>query len=145
MKCPKCQHDNREGRKFCAKCGTKMGWVCPKCGYENEADELFCGECGTKITDTPAPKLEDMQDSIYIPEPLRQKRDAAQLELQGENRLVTALFADISGFTPLSNQHSPENVVNIVNDQLLCPVNTREIRINEKIDKPHHDRPHKLF
>lgn len=130
MQCPKCKHENREGRKFCAKCGAKMGWVCPKCGYENEADELFCGECGTKVGGTPTqptptiPRLEDMQTKLYIPESLRQRRNAAEQELQGENRLVTALFADISGFTPLSNQQSPERVVSIVNDCFKVIVDT---------------------
>ncbi|MCX5748626.1 MAG: AAA family ATPase [Candidatus Saganbacteria bacterium] len=121
MQCPKCKHDNREGRKFCAKCGAKMGWVCPKCGFENEADELFCGECGTKLGEfqppiqPTIPKLEDMQSRLYIPEPLRKRMDSAMQEMEGENRLITTLFADISGFTQLSQELSPEDIVEKVN------------------------------
>ena len=36
MKCSKCSAENREGRKFCAQCGAKLGWICPQCGFENE-------------------------------------------------------------------------------------------------------------
>jgi class 3 adenylate cyclase/tetratricopeptide (TPR) repeat protein len=56
-----------------------------------------------------------MQDRLFIPEPLRQRMDAARQEMEGENRLVTALFADISGFTPMSQEMSPEASVEKVN------------------------------
>ena len=46
MKCPKCQSDNREGVKFCEKCGTRMELVCAKCGAKIPPDKQFCGECG---------------------------------------------------------------------------------------------------
>ncbi len=119
MKCPKCGTQNREGRKFCSQCGSKLGWKCPKCGFDNEADEQFCGECGTKFgSESPGkniPRLEDMQDRLYIPEPLRKRMDEASLGMEGENRLVTALFADISGFTTISQQLSPEATVEKIN------------------------------
>jgi len=121
MQCTKCKHDNREGRKFCAKCGAKMGWICPKCSFENEADELFCGECGTKLGESQPPiqptipRLEDMQSRLYIPEPLRKRMDSAMQEMEGENRLITTLFADISGLTQLSQELSPEDTVEKLN------------------------------
>jgi predicted ATPase/class 3 adenylate cyclase/regulation of enolase protein 1 (concanavalin A-like superfamily) len=129
MRCSKCQTDNREGRKFCRQCGAKLGWKCPDCGYDNEADDKFCGGCGKALEDASQPqpiihtisepvvppKLSDMQDRLYIPEPLKQQMDNARQEISGENRLVTALFADISGFTPMSQQLTPESVVDRVN------------------------------
>ena len=54
MKCPKCDTENREGRKFCAECGAKLGWKCSECGFENEADERFCGGCGTRLVEADA-------------------------------------------------------------------------------------------
>jgi class 3 adenylate cyclase/predicted ATPase len=42
--------------------------------------------------------------------------NAAAREMAGENRLVTALFADISGFTALSRQLATEAVVKKVNE-----------------------------
>jgi len=128
MRCPKCDFDNPDNMSFCGKCGSKLSSICPECGFINPPGFQFCGKCGAKLAEATAsvniPKLEDMQDKLYIPEPLRQRRDVAQQELQGENRLVTALFADISGFTPLSNQHSSEKVVNIVNDCFKVIVDT---------------------
>jgi class 3 adenylate cyclase/regulation of enolase protein 1 (concanavalin A-like superfamily)/energy-coupling factor transporter ATP-binding protein EcfA2 len=131
MKCPKCNYENRNGVKFCENCGEKMPSICPECGAEVGPNARFCGECGAKLSEPSTgkaeisiPKLESMQDKIYIPEPLRRKMNLAEQEIQGENRLVTALFADISGFTPLSNQHSTEKVVNIVNDCFKLIVDT---------------------
>jgi class 3 adenylate cyclase len=51
----------------------------------------------------------------FIPESLSQRMHTASSEMTGENRLITTLFADISGFSALTNQHSPEHLVEIVN------------------------------
>jgi len=131
MRCPECNSEIQAEDKFCRECGAKISPICPNCGREVSHKDKFCPECGTKLGEdtktekvlTP-PKLEDMRERLYIPESIRQRRDAAELEIQGENRLVTALFADISGFSHLSNQHSPEKVVNIVNDCFKIIVDT---------------------
>jgi len=102
MKCPKCKHENREGARFCLKCGAKLESICSKCGAKLPPGAIFCDECGAKVGESNSlspqsaiPKLEDMQDKLYIPESLRQRMDTAKQELQGENRLVTALFGYI--------------------------------------------------
>jgi len=127
MKCPECQTDNREGRKFCGQCGAKLGWKCPNCGFDNEPDEKFCGGCGNKneaveatsIQQTaPTPKLEDMHSRLQnvIPQSLAEKYTAALQTDSRENRPVTALFADISGFTPLSTTLASEAVFQLVEE-----------------------------
>jgi len=127
MKCPNCQTENREGRKFCGQCGAKLGWKCPDCGFDNEADDKFCGGCGKMFGDaaapstqqtTPAPKLEDMHARLQsvIPQSLAEKYTAALQADSRENRPVTALFADISGFTPLSTTLSSEAVFQLVEE-----------------------------
>jgi len=122
MQCPKCQHVNRKEAKFCEVCGTKLPSVCPHCGNAVRPQSRFCDVCGTPLVEalTPAqvtapPSLEDMQHRLYIPEPLRQRMEAAGQETAGENRLVTALFADISGFTTLSQHLPTEAVIEKVN------------------------------
>src|SRR5262249_49093309 len=45
----KCGADNREGRKFCAKCAAPLARLCPQCGASNEAGEDFCGECSAPL------------------------------------------------------------------------------------------------
>ncbi len=56
MKCPNCQTENREGRKFCSACGKPLQIVCPSCGAVNEPGESYCGECGFALAEkTPQP------------------------------------------------------------------------------------------
>ena len=122
MKCPKCHHENPDNAKFCRECGERMPAACPNCGAAVSSQDKFCMECGTRIAQdetslsgTAVPKLEHMQDRLYIPEPLRKRMDSAMQEMEGENRLITALFADISGFTAMSQELSPEDAVEKVN------------------------------
>src|SRR5690349_579631 len=49
MRCSKCDGDNREGRKFCAACGTPLVVICHQCGAANRPEERFCGDCGTAL------------------------------------------------------------------------------------------------
>ena len=88
MVCTGCGVENRAGRKFCAECGAKLELPCPTCGTANAGGERFCGECGAALTgldDTPAPHT-------------------------AERRLVTVLFADLVGFTTVSEHRDPDDV-----------------------------------
>src|SRR5262249_50736927 len=53
MKCAKCSAENRQGRKFCAKCAAPLARLCPRCGAQNQPDEDFCGECAAPLAQTP--------------------------------------------------------------------------------------------
>jgi len=54
MKCPKCQAENPDKRKFCRECGAKLLSLCPQCGAENPPDDKFCGECGHSLAESAA-------------------------------------------------------------------------------------------
>ncbi len=66
--CKHCGSELKEGKKFCAKCGTPTGdtgsaspsaWVCPACGHEN-AKGKFCAKCGGgKPEEAPAAPVEE--------------------------------------------------------------------------------------
>jgi predicted ATPase/class 3 adenylate cyclase len=72
--------------------------MCPACGAPNEPDDRFCGECGAALEgESPA-------------------RPAAE----AERRLVSVLFGDLVGFTPLSEDQDPE----AVRDLLSCYFDT---------------------
>jgi class 3 adenylate cyclase/tetratricopeptide (TPR) repeat protein/regulation of enolase protein 1 (concanavalin A-like superfamily) len=125
MKCPKCDHENPSSAKFCRNCGAKLPSACPECGRPVNPEDRFCMECGARLLESEptkkgvaVPRLEDMHSQLQslIPEELAQKYAKAEPQAAGENRPVTALFADISGFTPLSSTQSSETILQMVQD-----------------------------
>jgi len=45
MKYPICQTENREGRKFCSRCGEPLQIICASSQAVNEPGEDYRGEC----------------------------------------------------------------------------------------------------
>jgi adenylate cyclase len=66
--------------------------TCSGCGFEAPADFAFCPKCGARLAVVPAP-----------PPPASTAPD-------GDRRPVTVLFADLAGFTALSEGLDPEDV-----------------------------------
>jgi class 3 adenylate cyclase len=95
MRCTKCGSDNRDGRKFCAKCGVALALTCPRCGASNEPGEDFCGECGAGFD---APAVASISEAP----------PDAKSEITGERRHLTVLFCDLVGSTAISAQLDPE-------------------------------------
>src|ERR1700758_1874555 len=88
--CASCGAENPIGNRFCGDCGTSLAAACPECGAENPAGQRFCGQCGTPLNAAPA----EPQREVAV----------------SERRLVTVLFADLVGFTPLSESRDAEEV-----------------------------------
>jgi len=116
MRCAKCGSDNRDGRKFCSKCGAALARQCPRCGAPNEPGEDFCGECGTALAASTAPAATSSTQTT--PEiritPERQTSEA----IDGERKTVTALFADIKGSMDLMENLDPEEARAIIDPAL---------------------------
>ncbi len=93
MICPNCSTENREGVKFCVKCGHSLASSCPSCGSAYQAEDLFCPECGFALG----------SGTEQAPTPARKTPTA-------ERRLVSVLFADLVGFTALSEDRDAEEV-----------------------------------
>jgi ribosomal protein L40E len=50
MNCPKCNHENPGGAKFCSDCATQLCQVCPSCNATNiPVEAKFCPVCGNKL------------------------------------------------------------------------------------------------
>jgi class 3 adenylate cyclase len=52
----------------------------------------------------------------YIPRDLAERILTAGRQIESERRLVTVLFADVTGFTALSERLDPEDVSSVLND-----------------------------
>ena len=115
MKCPKCNIDNPEGLKFCGECGSKLERKCPHCGFSNPLGFKFCGDCGgdLKLLEE-APSEEYATPRTYTPTDLAQKIINGRKHVEGERKLVTVFFADVAGFTSMSEKNDPEDIRNIM-------------------------------
>ena len=82
MQCPRCQHENPIGQKFCGECGTRLG--------QGDGSARFW---------TPQPQ---------IPKHLAEKILTSKLALDGERKQVTVLFADLKGSMELMADRDPE-------------------------------------
>ena len=79
---------------------------CRVCGTENPDGMKFCGECGASLSGgAGAQPASSSVGSIPAPVPAGSA---------GDRRLVTVLFADISGFTSLSEKLDPEVVRDLI-------------------------------
>ena len=57
MNCPKCNHENPGGAKFCSNCATQLCQVCPSCNATNIPIEAkFCPVCGATLNAVNTPK-----------------------------------------------------------------------------------------
>ena len=88
MGCTSCGGDLPEGAAFCPRCGTpQVAPGCTQCGAELVAGAAFCFKCGTPLAASgPVP--------------------AAVVE----RRLTSVLFADLVGYTSLSESRDTEEV-----------------------------------
>lgn len=111
--CRGCGGENPVDDAFCGHCGLRAAtlevasevsaeaWSCRECGAGNRPGTAYCGACGARWAGT---RVEDL-------------------------RLVTALFADISGFTTLADTLETEDLHDVIS-----PLIGGLARIAEKYD-----------
>jgi class 3 adenylate cyclase len=98
IECANCGAENAAGKKFCIVCGAAIARACPSCSSPVEPHAAFCGECGTALSGAA---------------PLAAAATAAPV---AERRVCSVLFADLVGFTPLSESRDPEQVRELLSE-----------------------------
>jgi hypothetical protein len=127
MNCSRCGFEVQSGFAFCPKCGAKQPSSCPSCGYACAPDFAYCPKCGAHIDD--APKVDNQRElsspkipttiamgahsSALKPNPVIETERASRpplhkVDSEANRRTITVLFADLSGFTTMSERLDPE-------------------------------------
>ena len=115
-RCPVCGELNDAAQRFCGHCGVALSRSCPTCGAENPPGFRFCGACGGAC-DVGATPPSGSADAI-----------------DGERRWVSVMFADLSGFTALSERSDPEEVRSMV-DRCMSEMGEIVDRFGGSVDK----------
>lgn len=104
-----------------------MPWPCVGCGGENPDGTRFCGHCGKPQSTAAAPDVQatvaDVAEAIstalsgehgeLVNRSLVERLASARGAIE-ERRLITAVFADVSGFTALAHGLDAEQLVGII-------------------------------
>src|SRR5579864_53704 len=113
MRCPNCQTMNAPTAKFCLECGNRLV-ICPNCGTVNVPLAKFCIECGTALArkgditrPLPSPLTGSPASPLAYPS---SNGNENRLLPPEERRVVTIMFADIIGSTPLADRLDPEDM-----------------------------------
>ena len=96
--CASCGAEPQPGQRFCGQCGATLALACPACRAENPVDHRFCGSCGAPLGAGGAGASAGAASTGGSSGPV------------SERRLVSVLFADLVGFTTLSEHRDPEEV-----------------------------------
>jgi TOMM system kinase/cyclase fusion protein len=105
VKCPRCQHENPAGVKFCGACGTRLEVLCPACQAANPPTNRFCHECGQVLTVSVEPvQTADATRALGGPQA------ALCIPAEAERRQLTVMFCDLVGSTALSGKLDPEDM-----------------------------------
>jgi len=87
--CSNCGTRNPDTSRFCQSCGSSLVPACPVCGAERPEGGRFCPSCGSPLG----------SDDVPVGQ---------------ERRLVTILFADVSGSTALGERLDPERLQEVL-------------------------------
>src|SRR5262245_15132437 len=128
MNCASCGFQVESGFAFCPKCGARQPRECQSCGYLCAPDFAFCPKCGAGVGNAAAadgrgaPASPALRPQARIADGLTANgiavngRSLQPADLEADRRTVTVLFADLTGFTSLSEQLDPEVMQSLQNE-----------------------------
>ena len=91
--CAACGEATPAAGRFCIHCAAPLAQSCPECGAAVVPGARFCLNCAAPLAEGPA--AASVSDRVPAP---------------SERRLVSVLFADLVGFTSMSERLDPEEV-----------------------------------
>jgi class 3 adenylate cyclase/tetratricopeptide (TPR) repeat protein len=118
MQCPKCGLEVSDQAIYCTNCGAQLKITCPKCKANTQAGVAFCSQCGAHLLIQEFPENANQVEKSTFPSP-----PIASTQPQSdpyERRTLTILFADIVGYTTISEILDPEQLAEIMNDAYPC-------------------------
>ena len=120
MKCPRCQHENEAGGKFCEECAAPLARMCANCGRQLSPTAKFCPDCAHPVGFGRTGAVPDRFTSpgSYTPQHLAEKILTSRAALEGERKQVTVLFADLKGSMELLADRDPEEARKILDPVL---------------------------
>lgn len=116
---------------------VSAAWRCQSCGAVNPEGTRFCGQCGDLATRlAQAAPTPDINAALrkFVDQQVADRLAAGGGRLTEERRLVTALFADISGFTPLADRLDPEQLLDVI-DPIISRLSSVVGRYEGYVDK----------
>jgi adenylate cyclase len=107
MGCVACGFKIESSFAFCPKCGARQPIACAACGQVCQPDFSFCPRCGTPLSSaSPSPIRREFPPRPTATEVAQPT--PAPLDTEADRRPLTVLFADLCGFTALSEKIDPE-------------------------------------
>jgi predicted ATPase/class 3 adenylate cyclase len=133
MNCSCCDSELQSGFAFCPKCGTKQPNACPGCGYVCAADFVYCPKCGALVVAVPRADGYASTRTSPVTFPIRAysrslapnatvdtqqafRAQSHKTDTDANRRTITVLFADLSGFTTMSERLDPEVMQTLQNE-----------------------------
>src|SRR2546430_4077180 len=116
MQCPRCQHENPQGARFCEECATPLARTCSNCGTALSATAKFCHACAHPVAAEAG--IPSRSPDSYTPKHLAEKILTSKSALEGERKQVTVLFADLKGSMELLADRDPEEARKILDPVL---------------------------
>ncbi|MEK9284026.1 AAA family ATPase [Bradyrhizobium sp. ISRA442] len=124
MKCSGCGFEVQSGFAFCPKCGTKQPNACPGCGFPCAPDFAYCPKCGALVSGAPTGGGQASVQTSPLTLPIRSSlpslaltaEQSDKVDSEANRRTITVLFADLSGFTAMSERLDPEIMQTLQNE-----------------------------
>ncbi|PYO55352.1 MAG: guanylate cyclase, partial [Candidatus Rokuibacteriota bacterium] len=158
--CPACGHPNPPGHKFCGECGAALAGaakptaVAPPAAPVTPPEPALAPPAPTSASSS----YREADPVSYTPKHLAEKILTSKSAIEGERKRVTVMFADVSGFTAMSERLDPEDVHAIMDrafEVILEAVHRYEGTINQFLGDgvmalfgapiAHEDHPHRAL